>query len=393
MKILLVTQYYYPERFSTTDIAEELVKLGHEVSVVTAKPCYGFDRIPKEYKKINFEIINGVKVHRVNILNRGKNAISLSLNYLSFHMNAKRYVKTLKEKFDVVLAISLSPVISISPAIKFAKRNNIPCLLYCEDIWPESPVSAGMVKKESFIYKILLKWSKAIYSKIDNIMVSSPSFKEYFEDTLNVKDKGFRFIPQPSMDNNEYVSPVEFKDEHNIVYAGNIGALQQVDKLVKAMKLVEGVKLHILGSGSELQNVLDLIKQEHLEDKVIYEGSYPLVIAESFYKNADALVVSLKGDTVVGKTIPNKVVQYLKYVKPILGIIKGDGRDLLMNAKGSVISEDDVESIASNINHIVSLSKSEKETMGKNNLTYFKENLELSKLVKDIEKELKEATK
>ena len=102
-------------------------------------------------------------------------------------------------------------------------------------------------------------------------------------------------------------------------------------------------------------------------------------------------MVSLKGDSVVGKTIPNKAVQYLKYGKPILGVIKGDGKDLLVSAKGSIISEGDVESIASNIKKIVSLSNKEKETMGNNNLAYFKEHLELSKIVKTIEQELKEA--
>ena len=52
MKILFVSQYYYPERVSSTEIAETLVKLGHEVSVVCGKPNYGFNEILPEYKKI-----------------------------------------------------------------------------------------------------------------------------------------------------------------------------------------------------------------------------------------------------------------------------------------------------------------------------------------------------
>ena len=58
MKILFVSQYYYPERISSTEIAETLVKLGHEVSVVCGKPNYGFNEILPEYKKIKFRIIS-----------------------------------------------------------------------------------------------------------------------------------------------------------------------------------------------------------------------------------------------------------------------------------------------------------------------------------------------
>ena len=110
MKILLVTQFYYPERFSTTDIAEELVKLGNEVTVLTGKPNYGYGYILKEYKKVKEENINGVKVLRVNLKPRKHSRISIIRNYLSFHRNAKRYVRKLDNDFDIVLSISLSPV-------------------------------------------------------------------------------------------------------------------------------------------------------------------------------------------------------------------------------------------------------------------------------------------
>ena len=123
MKILIVTQYYYPERFSTTDIAETLVRLGNEVTVVTAKPNYGFLEIPKEYRKLDYEVRNNVKIHRVNVSPRKKSTLSLIRNYLSFYKNGKKFIKKFNEKFDVVLSISLSPVISICPALEYSKRH------------------------------------------------------------------------------------------------------------------------------------------------------------------------------------------------------------------------------------------------------------------------------
>ncbi|MBO4667917.1 MAG: glycosyltransferase WbuB, partial [Bacilli bacterium] len=67
MKILIVCQHYYPENFVIYKIAESLLKEGHDITVLTGKPNYGYDDIIPEYKNVSYEEINGVKVHRVDI--------------------------------------------------------------------------------------------------------------------------------------------------------------------------------------------------------------------------------------------------------------------------------------------------------------------------------------
>ena len=316
MRILLVSQYYYPERFSVTDIAETLVKLGNEVTVLTGRPNYGFQRILDEYKRVKYEEVNGVKIHRVSVIPRVYSRISIIRNYLSFHRTAKRFVRHFKEEFDVVLSISLSPVISISPALLYAKKHKVPCVLYCQDLWPESTIVTHAVKKNSLMYKVLFKWSKSIYERCDRIVISSPSFKEYFEKELNIKDKVFNVVNQPILNSTKHSEPIVFSNAHNLIYAGNIGKIQLTDLLVEAMKYVktEDVKLHLMGMGSELSQIKEKIVNDNLQDKVIYEGAYPIEKAEAYYVNADALIVSLKDEGYVGKTIPNKAIQYMNMV-------------------------------------------------------------------------------
>ena len=106
MRILLVSQYYYPERFSVTDIAESFVKQGHDVTVLTGRPNYGYQKILDEYKHVKYEEINGVKVHRVSVKPRKFSRISIIKNYLSFNINGKRFARKFKQEFDVVLSIS-----------------------------------------------------------------------------------------------------------------------------------------------------------------------------------------------------------------------------------------------------------------------------------------------
>ena len=390
MKILIVTQYFYPERFSINDIAKEMVRQGHEVHVLTGKPNYGYERIVPGYEKISYEEYEGIKIHRVNLSPRKKSRFSIINNYLSFWVNSSRFVNKLDDDFDVVLSVSLSPVISINAGIKYAKKHHVKHVLYCLDLWPESTLVTGAVKKNSLMYHILYKWSKKMYDGCDKIIVSSPSFVSYFNDVLGIKDKDFSFVPQPGMMPKEELPAIEYKNKYNIVYAGNIGTIQLVDRFVLATKdIKEDFKLHLIGMGSLDKKVNDIIKENNLEDKVTYYGPKQIEETVRYYKNADALIVGLDNKGTVGKTIPNKLSQYLYFNKPILGVLEGDGKDLLNNAGGAILVNNDVSSISKGMLDIIHLSDKEKQSMGKKNKEYYEKNLTIKEIVGSILNQLK----
>ena len=120
MKILVICQYYYPEPFRITDICEELVKRGHEVTVVTGTPNYPMGEIYEGYREgeKRDEMINGVKVHRCFTIGRKHGSIYRFLNYYSYAFSSTSYVKKLKEEFYVVLGNQLSPVMMSNAGIK-----------------------------------------------------------------------------------------------------------------------------------------------------------------------------------------------------------------------------------------------------------------------------------
>lgn len=395
MRILLVSQYYYPELFSVNDIAEGLVKLGNSVTVLTSKPNHGFHKILDDYKNVSFEKLNGVDIHRVNVYPRKESRLSVIRNYLSFHRNAKRKVSKIKGEFDLVLTISLSPVISIAPGLKYAKKHKIPCVLYCQDLWPESTVITNAVRKGSLLYKFLYRWSVSLYKKCSKIIVSSPSFIDYFKNELHISDKGFPVIYQPIIRSKKNAEPIIYQNKHNIVYAGNIGKIQLTNTLIDAMKLVKtkDAKLYLMGMGSELEIIKARIANEHLDNIVEYAGALPIEKAEAYYYNADALIVSLKSGGTVGKTIPNKAIQYMKYGRPIFAIIQGDAKELLSRAKGSVFCGENPEEIAQNLDIFFAMNDNEKAQMGLNNKRYFEENLSSEKLVYLFNEELRVSKK
>ena len=137
-----------------------------------------------------------------------------------------------------------------------------------------------------------------------------------------------------------------------------------------------------MGMGRELERIKDKIKNNNC---VVYEGALPIEQAERFFVNADALIVGLDDKEYVGRTIPNKAIQYLSYGKPIICVAKGDCKELLKECGGVIFADKDLSSIRSAYQKMISLSNEEKENMGKANKKYYDEHLTNDVLIKKIE--------
>lgn len=374
MKILVVCQFYYPENFVITNICENLVKQGNEVTVLTGKPNYGYGYILPEYKNIKYEEINGVKVHRVNLIARKKSRFSIVKNYLSFWFNSKKWIRKCKEKYDIVYSMSLSPVTILSAGNLYKKKHGVRHVVHCVDLWPESVLVTHAVRKNSLAYRILYKWSRSLYEKVDHVILGSPSFKQYFDDVLKLPLIKTSYIPQPSLVEDNDIRPYKYDDGINILYCGNLGKIQLTNLIPEAMKDIDNpnVKFHIIGMGPMSELLEKEIKDLRLENRVIYHGPIPAKQAAAYFKSADALFVSLKSDGYVGKTIPNKLVMYMSFAKPIIAMLDGDGKKVLEESQGAIIVEESAESLRRGIEQLISLSSQQKEKLGHNNQAYFK---------------------
>ena len=393
MKILVVTPHYYPEGFSITAMCEEWAKEGNDVFVVTDKPNYGFGQILPEYRHVKDETINGVRIHRCNSFARKDSRISIVANYLSFYLTAKNYLSHLKESFDVVYSFSLSPIISVSGANVYARKHRVRHVLHCLDLWPESVLCTGAMKKKSLGYRILYHWSREIYKKADEILVSSPSFKTYFEEILKLPGDNISFVPQPPYLVEQDGEEFQYPRKNAFLYAGNIGRLQLVENLCEAFSLLPDnveASLYIIGMGARKNQVERLVKERHLEPRVIFLGPKPRKETARYYANVDGVVVSLTDKGFVGKTIPNKLSSSLYYGKPFFAVIHGDGRDLLEKIGGAVFSDkEDPVSIKDAILKFLSLGAEEKLRMGKANKKCFEEHFSFSSCMEQINEHLK----
>ena len=391
MKILIVCQFYYPENFVISKIAEKLVEYGHDVTVLTGKPNYGYGYILPAYENISSEVINGVKVERVNLKPRKQTRLSIIENYLSFWKNSKKWIKKCHEQYDIVYSMSLSPVTILSAGNVYKKKHGVPHVVHCVDLWPESVLVTHAVRKHSLTYRVLYSWSKKLYSKADQILIGSPSFEQYFKEVLKINNIDLKFIPQPSIVEESDLPPFPFDSDYfNILYCGNLGIIQEIPYIVEAMKQLKGSKIrfNIIGMGPYSNYLENKIKEYGLEENVIYFGPMPASQASAYFKGADALYVPLKDDGYVGKTIPNKLVMSMAFAKPILAMLEGDGKDILVESDGAIFSSQSVDGLLGAIKAISSMNKKDLDRFGRNNLLYYQSHFTLDKISRDIEEEL-----
>lgn len=377
MKILLVCQYFYPEQFRVNDICFELAKEGHIVTVLTGLPNYPSGIVDNKYKgfKNRKEEINGVKVIRSWLLGRGTGITRLALNYLSFALSSTMKALFIKKDFDEILIYQLSPVTMALPGILLKKLTKKPLILYCHDLWPESIASAG-ISSDSKIYAIILRISKWIYKRADEIFTSSKLFEEYFRNTLEI-DNNITHLPVYAESLFENINIRKKCDKNiNLVFAGNIGEMQSVETILYAaneLKEEQYIKFHIIGNGSSAEKCKELASILNLKN-VIFHGQHPINEMPKFYEMADAFLITLKANKIISYTLPNKIQSYMAAGKPIIGAIDGETQIVINQANcGLCTSAENFKDLANKISTFV--RETENWTIyGKNARNYYDNN-------------------
>lgn len=388
MKILVVCQYYYPEPVRITDICEELVKRGHEVTVLTGVPNYPMGIIHKDYRhgKRRDEFVNGVHVVRCFTIGRRHGTFFRVLNYFSYPLSATAKLHKLDKDFDVVFVNQLSPVMMAWPAIRYKNKYKKKLVLYCLDLWPES-LEVGGIKKGSFIYRIFHRISEKIYKQADKILATSRSFDEYFDEEFRIDKKEIGYLPQYAEEifSNQKHMERKKKDTYDFMFAGNIGIAQSVGTIIEAAKILrdrKDIRWHILGDGIDLESCKKKAKEYGL-DSIIFYGRKPVDEMPKYYEMADAMIVTMIDNPVISKTLPGKVQTYMAAGKPIIGSINGETDRVIKEAKCGFCgqAEDPVE-LKNNILRFISTGM--KKELKINARKYYLDNFSKEKFIKNI---------
>ena len=402
MKILIVSQYFYPEEFKINDLAKDLVTRGHQVSVLTGKPNYpkGEDFEGYQYSGEQKEDYYGVEIIRVPLCKRGNGgALNLVRNYWSFVVNAKNYIRRNRMEFDAILCYEVSPITQAYPALYCKKKYGGKVLLWVQDLWPESVTAAGGVKNK-FALGILDWMVKRIYEKCDVLLVQSDGFRKSI---LSKGDFAQKIVFAPNWAEDLYLKKEMIEKESisammpdgfKVMFAGNVGSAQDIDSIVNAAnetKDIADINYIIVGDGRARAKAEERVKEMGLEKTVYFMGRHPMTQMPTFFSLADLMVVSLKDEYIFSLTIPAKTQSYLASGKPIVTMLNGEGSRIVEQAKcGLTAPSGDYKLFAENIRKLYRTDKAELEQMGKNGFEFYKNHFGKKMVVDNIIESMKQ---
>ena len=394
MKILIVSQYFYPENFRINDLALELKKRGHEITVLTGLPNYPKGEYFEGYDdtKNCDEVWNDIPVYRCKLRPRKTGSVNLIRNYVSFVIEANKKLKELQNRdFDLIYVFEVSPITVALPAIKLKKKKNIPVIINIQDLWPENIVAVtGMTNP--IIIGLVNRMVNYIYRHCDLILTASPSFVSKIKERIKDKDK-VRYWPQYSTVNktDEEVSIYD-KEYFNIVFTGNIGEAQGIDLAIEAAKVLKDKKIcwHFVGEGRSKEKLEKLVNEYGINDRVKFHGFHPEKEIPKYLKDADAALLILKPNPVFEMTIPAKLQTYLACGVPILGCVSGEGKRIIEESKAGIVSEDiSVDGLVKVCTQFIELSNDLLNEYKERSYRYGKSNFNKNKLISDLEKYMK----
>ena len=395
MKILLVSQYFYPENFKINDLVFSLKERGHKITVLTGKPNYPkgsfFDGY--SWNSPDFETINDIPVFRANLFSRGNGgAIRLFLNYFSFALLSLFKVRKIKGPFDAIFVYQTSPVTVGIPAVYAKTLLKAPVYFWVQDLWPESLKAAGGIKN-IFVLSFFNSLTKWIYKHSRKVLIQSNGFREYI---LNQGIPNDKIIFYPNLTEDFYRQLNEVKEYQeffhngffNIVFAGNIGEAQSFKTIIEAVNNIKElpVKVVVLGDGRYKETALRLIKEKGLESHFNFIGSFPPTEMPKFFSHADALLVSLKKNKIFSLTIPAKIQSYLACGKPIIASIDGMGAKIVIDAKCGIVSPAENSLVLSErIKELMTLDRSKLHEMGINARAFYEKEFDREYLLERLE--------
>lgn len=393
MRILMVCQHYWPEHFQITEVCEELVERGHEVTALVGIPNYPTGTVPEEYKnrKNREQIHNGVRIVRCSEIPRTNGILGLAKNYLSYAASATRKVKELGSAFDVVFAYQITPVLMAAPAAKMRKRTGIPMVLYCADIWPDA-IKALLPEKANFLIPPAKAISTHIYRVSDVVATNSEAYLDCFESVHGINRNKLIYIPQYAEDSYLKMNlSAPSSDKARFLMMGNIGKLQDMPCLLDAVRRIKhrsDFLVHIVGTGSRIEECEAYVREHGLSSHVIFHGRHPFEEMPEFYRMADACLLTLNvpGAPWISSTLPSRLQGYMAAGKPIVAAVNGSASKVIEDSKcGISVAAGDSSALAGAMEDFID-NRKRYEPCGEAGRTYFRDHFTKQRYMDDIER-------
>ena len=404
LRVLIVTQYFWPESFRVNDLAQGLRERGHQVTVLTGMPNYPTGRLFPGYglRGPFREEYEGVPVLRVPLVPRGVGRRwQLAVNYASFVASASLLGPwRCRGPFDVVLAYEPSPITVGLPAALLRRLKRAPLLFWVQDLWPESLAATG-TSDSPLVLGPVRALVRFIYRRCDRVLVQSEGFRPRVE-AVGADPRSVAYFPNWA---ESFYQPVEVEADaperaemgggFRVLFAGNIGAAQSFETILAAaerLKEQRDVRLLVLGDGHRRPWLEEQVRARGLGETVRLLGSRPATAMPRYFALADVLLVTLRRDPIFALTVPSKLQTYLACGRPVVAALDGEGARIVEEAgAGLACAAEDADGLAAAILSLYHRPHAEREVMGASARRYFERHFEREALLTQLEAWMREA--
>jgi glycosyltransferase involved in cell wall biosynthesis len=380
MRILIVTEHFWPEAFRVNDLALGLRDRGHDVEVSTALPNYPAGRFFEGYglRGPYRETWEGIRIGRVPVVPRGRGqAWRLAANYGSFVATAGPLLTVARRRWDCVLVFQPTPVTTILPALALSARR-VPVVAWVQDLWPETLKGTGVVRSRVALRAIgaLSHW---LYRRCDRVLIQSPGFRAPLE-AGGVESRRIGYLPNWAEELYSAPPPAPlprqpWQGAFSAMFAGNLGRAQSLETILGAAELLReepDCRWVFVGDGACREWLQAEVRRRRLEDRIHLVGRRPVDEMPAWFATADAMLVTLNRDPTLAMTIPSKLQSYLAAGVPVLGALDGDGARVIgESSAGFAAAAGDAPRLAANVLRMKGLSPAERARMGARGREYY----------------------
>lgn len=399
MKVLIVSQHFWPEEFQINHVAELLTKQRLTIDVLTGKPNYPTGQYFFGYHGIGcqYEQWNGINIYRIPLVARGKhNPWKLAINYLSFVLCGCILGPLLlrKKKYDVIFVYATSPILQAIPALFLGLLKRIKVIIWIQDLWPDSLTATGYIKN-LLILRCVTKIVQIIYCRADLLLIQSKAFFHHIKKL--VPKKLVKYYPNSADKIFNNTTDIAFKlrdnqillqkNKFSVVFAGNLGIAQALDTIIDAadtLRHASNIVFYLFGTGNRLDWLIKEIKRRELKN-VYLPGRLPMQQMPGLMRQASVLLVTLSTQPIFLATVPSKIQAYMAVGRPIIASLDGEGARLIKEAQaGIIVPAGNASALAQAVYKASSMKKIELEQLGKNGQAYFQLHFNSDKLIDQL---------
>jgi glycosyltransferase involved in cell wall biosynthesis len=405
VKILIVSQYFWPEFFIINDLVKTLESQGHKVKVLTGKPNYPHGQLYDGYvhKGTQEELFaENTVIFRAPLRPRKTGgAKNLFLNYWSFIWNGMRFFPAAvkNEHYDAILVFAPSPITMAIPAIYLKWKLKTHLAIWVQDLWPESLSATGFIKNRLLLALVGLV-VRGIYSQADTLLVQSKGFIKpvsryadvekiiYYPNSYKDECLG---VEQDLSHLNDNALPIDLtsllEQFFCVTFTGNLGTAQSLETIVDAaakLKHLTNLRIVLVGSGS-LSGWLLEQKVNRKLDNLFLAGRLPSERVSQIFMRSEALLVTLGKEKIFSYTIPSKIQAYLASGRPIIAALDGEGAKVVeKSGAGLTCGAEDVDGLVSCIERLCNMTALEKQKMSESGRNYYLEHFEMDSQAKNL---------